>query len=130
MEPSQQIAEQIAIADARLQRLTRTLTDYQRAAWAYGAELELEGALVAPDERVLLEGHRASIARRADNIGIDALTAEAYPADALSDELSRYPRRRQKRKRPTSRMSRSLITTRTFSRSRSSVVGAVLSAAH
>jgi len=51
---------------------------------------ELSGALVASDERALLERHRASIAHRADEIGIDALTAEAYPEDALSDELSSH----------------------------------------
>ena len=84
----ERMAEQIAIAEARLQRLTRTMTDYHRAARAYVAELS--GALVAPDERALLERHRARIARRVDEIGIDALTAEAYPEDALSDELSSH----------------------------------------
>ncbi|MGH8490704.1 MAG: hypothetical protein ACREXS_18030 [Gammaproteobacteria bacterium] len=82
------MAEQIAIAEARLQRLTRTLADFHRAARAYVAELS--GALVASDERALLERHRARIAHRADEIGIDALTAEAYPEDALSDALSSH----------------------------------------
>ena len=84
----ERMAEQIAIAEARLQRLTRTLADFHRAARAYVAELS--GALVASDERALLERHRARIAHRADEIGIDALTAEAYPEDALSDELSSH----------------------------------------
>jgi len=84
----ERMAEQIAIAEARLQRLTRTMTDHQRAVRAYVAELS--GALIASDERALLERHRASIAHRADEIGIYALTAEAYPEDALSDELSSH----------------------------------------
>ena len=79
------MAEHIAIAQARLQRLTRTISDQQRAVRAYVAEVE--GALVAPEERALLKRHRARIARRVDEIGIDALTAEAYPEDSLSDAV-------------------------------------------